>query len=246
MELMILGDAGKLGKAAADLFEGMIGGIIAERGTARILLSTGASQFTTFEALRGRNIDWHRVEAFHLDEYIGISDAHPASFRKYLRERFEQYAPGVTMHYINTEGDIAGEIDMLGQLLAERPVDIALIGIGENAHIAFNDPPADFASTAAYKVVELDDVCKAQQVREGWFASGQEVPRQALTITPSQIMKARHIISCVPGASKAKAIAATLASTGPDPMVPASLMLGHPSFYLLLDEESAALVKPAH
>ena len=239
MKIRVYNTLPELGAAAAEQAAGIISAAIEKNGAARIVLSTGASQFPFFDALAGYPIDWARVEAFHLDEYVGIDDRHIASFRKYLRERFDsRFNPG-KMHYVSGEGDVAANIAALSAELLRAPIDLGMIGIGENGHLAFNDPPADFETEAAYHVVHLNDTCKAQQVREGWFATINDVPKMAITMTPHQIMQCRYVVSCVPYLVKAKAIKATLENQLSN-MVPATLLKKHPDFALFLDKDSAS------
>jgi glucosamine-6-phosphate deaminase len=232
--------AGKLGVAAAEQAAAIINDCIARRGLARIVLSTGASQFTFLEALALCKVDWSKVEMFHLDEYVGLPVTNPASFRKYLQERFLSYAARAKAYLVNGEAeDIDAHIAELTREIRRAPIDLSLIGIGENAHIAFNDPPADFDTTAAYKVVELDEACKSQQVREGWFASIDEVPKQAITMTVRQILDSETIISCVPYQVKANAIMLALREEITE-QVPASILKTHKDWRLFLDQESAS------
>ncbi|WP_409346387.1 6-phosphogluconolactonase [Paenibacillus sp. MBLB4367] len=231
--------AKELGAAAAAKAAEVLKERIAKQGGARIVLSTGASQFTFFEALAQHKIDWSKVVMFHLDEYVALPDTHIASFRKYLKERFLSFAPVAQAYFVTGEGDVQQNIAALTAEIRKAPIDLALIGIGENAHIAFNDPPADFDTDAAYRVVNLDDACKAQQVGEGWFASPGEVPKQAITMTVRQILSSATIISCVPHAVKANAIRQTLGSDVTN-MVPASILKTHADWWLYLDEESAS------
>lgn len=180
---------------------------------------------------------------FHLDEYVGLSEAHIASFRKYLKERFVSRVPLKAAYFVDGEGDVAANIKALTTELRRLPIDVGVIGIGENGHIAFNDPPADFENEAAYMVVDLDERCKQQQVGEGWFASLADVPVQAITMTVKQILSCRHIVTCVPHAAKAEAIRNAL--TGPvSPQVPASVLKTHPDWHLFIDDQSAAHVFP--
>jgi len=247
MELMnihLSSTAEGLGAAAAAKAAEVLQTCIAKQGYARIVLSTGASQFSFFEALSEQVIDWSKVEMFHLDEYVGLPESHIASFRKYLRERFVSFANVAKAHYVNGEGDVVENIATLTAEIRKKPIDLALIGIGENAHIAFNDPPADFNTEAAYKVVELDDACKHQQVGEGWFASINDVPKQAITMTVKQILSSDVIISCVPHKVKAEAIRQAL-QDGVTPQIPASILKTHPNWWLYLDEESASRLDPS-
>lgn len=228
----------ELGMAAARKISALLNEAIAKKGSARLILSTGASQFETMEALTHEAVDWTCVEMFHLDEYVGLPESHIASFRKYLKERFVSKLPLKAAYFVNGEGDVESNIEELTKKLRESVVDVGVIGIGENGHIAFNDPPADFETEAAYKVVDLDDRCKSQQVGEGWFASVADVPKQAITMCPRQIMSCEHIVSSVPHAVKAEAVFNTL--TGKvDPHVPATLLKTHPDWNLFIDDASA-------
>lgn len=232
-----------LGKAAAAQIAALLQAAIAEKGSARLVLSTGASQFETISALTAMDVAWDQVEMFHLDEYVNLPESHPASFRKYLKERFVEKVSLKAAHFVNGEGDVAECIRMLTEEIRKRPVDVGVIGIGENAHIAFNDPPANFETDAAYMVVELDEKCKWQQVGEGWFATLDDVPKEAITMTVQQIMSCRHIVSCVPHSVKATAVLESL--TKPvDPMIPATILKTHPNWNLYLDDGSAAKVFP--
>lgn len=240
MKIYLAKTAEEMGVNAARLIAGKLRQAISEKGEARIVLSTGGSQFETLAALRQEQLDWSAVTAFHLDEYIGLPDTHAASFRKYLRERFANYLPLREFVFVEPEGDVAQSIRALTARLREKPVDIGVIGIGENAHIAFNDPPADFDTKEAYIVVDLDPRCKMQQVGEGWFASEAEVPSQAVSMTPYQIMQCGCIVSPVPRKVKASAIQKVLKADRADPMVPGSLLKTHPDFHLFLDADSAS------
>ncbi len=233
-----------LGLRAAQHAGTCINQAIAHHGSARIVLSTGASQFDTISALIASDIDWGRVEMFHLDEYIGLPATHPASFRKYLQDRFISQVKLKRAFLVDGQGDTTATIAQLNAILAERPVDVGLIGIGENAHIAFNDPPADFDAQDPYIVVTLNDTCKAQQVREGWFPAPGDVPEQAISMSVRQIMRCRAILSCVPYAVKAQAVYDTLSGSR-SPMVPATILKDHPDATLYLDTDSAALCDTA-
>lgn len=241
MKLYVNPSKEELGMAAAKLIAQKINRAIADRGEARIVLSTGASQFETLAALVQEQVDWSRVTMFHLDEYVDLPMTHLASFRKYLTERFVNLVHPGAVHFVNGEGDTATNIAALTAFLREKPIDVGVIGIGENAHIAFNDPPADFQRQEAYITVNLDDKCKRQQVGEGWFATVEDVPRQAISMTPYQIMQCRCIVSPVPGARKAQAIHDTLVATQPDPSVPATLLKTHGDFHLFVDTGSVSL-----
>ena len=241
MKLNIAPNPEQLGAAAAERISEKIRAAIDSKGHARIVLSTGASQFETLAVLVREDIDWSKVTMFHLDEYVGLPITHPASFRKYLTERFADIVHPGACHFVNGEGDVKENIRVLSAELTAEPIDVGVIGIGENAHIAFNDPPADFETRESYIVVNLNERCKLQQVGEGWFATTDDVPKQAISMTPYRIMQCETIISPVPGKRKAQAIYATLSGVGPDPAVPATLLLTHPDFNLFLDEGSASL-----
>ncbi len=238
MEIFVNRNAHQLGINAARQVAAILRASIANQGSARIVLSTGASQLTTLEALVQEDVDWSKVDMFHLDEYVGMSETHQASFRKYLKERFANIVHPRAAHYVN---GIASEIPALTRELRRAPIDVGLIGIGENAHIAFNDPPADFTTTEAYIVVNLNDTCREQQVHEGWFATFAAVPEQAISMTAYQIMQCRRIISCVPYACKALAIQKTL-DQDVTPFVPATKLKEHQRFALFVDQDSFALV----
>ena len=238
MKIVVSKDAKALGANAADYIAELINEAIAKKGEARIILSTGASQLTTIEPLIERDIDWSKVEMFHLDEYVDLPETHVASFRKYLKERFIQKINLKAAHLVDgTPEGIAG----LTEELRRAPIDVGLIGIGENAHIAFNDPPADFDTKEAYIVVNLNDTCKMQQVGEGWFATIDDVPKQAVSMTVHQILECEKIVSCVPYAVKANAVRDTLENDKTN-LIPATIMKGHKDFALFVDEDSFSKV----
>ena len=239
MNITICKDAEDLGKKGGTCACDHLKKVIAEKGYARIVLSTGSSQFETIETLVNSDVDWSKVEMFHLDEYVDLPESHIASFRKYLKERFISKVNLLDYHLVDGNPE---NIPALTEKLREKEVDLGLIGIGENGHIAFNDPPADFDTKEAYIVVNLDDKCKMQQVGEGWFATIDDVPKHAISMTPYQIMKCKKIITCVPHGVKAKAIYNTLFSDVSN-LVPATLLRTHDDWNLFIDENSAELVK---
>ena len=208
-------------------------------------MATGASQFEFLEALTSRpDIDWSRVEMFHLDEYIGLPADHPASFRRFLLERLIRPAGITRYHLLDGEADPAEVCERVGRALQSAPIDCAFIGIGENGHLAFNDPPADFSTDEPYIVVELDAACRQQQVGEGWFPSIADVPSRAITVSIQGLLDSREIICIVPDARKAQAVQRCL--EGPvTPDAPASVLQTHPDTTVYLDSASAALLKPA-
>ena len=207
-------------------------------------MATGASQFEFLASLTARrDIEWNRVEMFHLDEYLGIPADHPASFRRYLLERFVRPSGIERYHFLDGDTDPDDVVRRVGAALRSAPIDCAFVGIGENGHLAFNDPPADFDTTEPYLIVQLDEACRRQQVGEGWFSSIDEVPTRAISISIRQILDSREIICVVPHARKAAAVKRCL--EGPvSPDAPASILQTHPNTTVYLDTESAALLKP--
>jgi glucosamine-6-phosphate deaminase len=251
MLLKVFPDKVSLSRAAAEQAASSIRRAITERGRARIIAATGASQFEFLDALTKAadldrpKIDWTKVEAFHLDEYVGLPVTHPASFRKFLMERLVSKTGIVNFHGI--EGDAADPAAVareVGKQLASAPIDIAFVGIGENGHIAFNDPPADFTTEDPYIIVNLDEPCRQQQVGEGWFADISQVPWRAISMSPRQILKATEIVVVVPDKRKAAAVKACLEGEI-TPMAPASILRRHSNATVYLDTESASLLSPA-
>ncbi len=244
MDIRVHEDKVSLGRAAAEEGSRGIRLALAERGMANVILATGASQFEMLDVLVGEDIDWSWITVFHLDEYVGLPVTHGASFRKYLRERVMERLP-VKPTFVEVVGDAAdpvAETVRLGELIARHPVDVCFAGIGENGHLAFNDPPADFDTEAPYLVVNLDEACRRQQLGEGWFPSLDDVPRQAISMGVRQILKSRQIVLSVPDARKAVAVAGAV--DGPvTPMCPASILHRHPHATLHLDTASAARLK---
>jgi glucosamine-6-phosphate deaminase len=239
-------DPDVMAKAAADLAARLLRDAIQRQGRAVFVAATGASQFNFLKHLvAAPGIAWEKTTMFHLDEYIGMSADHPASFRRYLRERLTTRVPIGTVHFIAGDApDLAAEIDRLNRTIAATPIDAAFVGIGENGHLAFNDPPADFNTEVPYMIVRLDDACRRQQFGEGWFKTLDDVPREAISMTVRQILKAGHIICTVPDKRKAQALKACLEGEI-GPMFPASILRTHPSCTLFLDKDSASLLKPA-
>jgi len=243
MKISIASDPGQLGQAAGREASALIHDAIKRKGTANIILATGTSQFETLKQLIvEKDIDWSHVVMFHLDEYIGLPATHPASFRKYLKERFLSNVPALkAAHLIDGEKDVKAECQRLGQLITQHPIDVALVGIGENGHLAFNDPPANFDVEEPYIVVDLDEACRRQQYGEGWFNSIEDVPQQAISMSVRQIIKSAHIICSVPDRRKAFAVKNTLAH-GITNMYPASILQKHKNCSLYLDRESASSI----
>ena len=238
MELRICKDRYELGKSAAKLTAQLINEAIKEKGGARIVLSTGASQFDTIAALVNEDVDWSKVEMFHLDEYVDLPETHIASFRKYLKEKFTTKVNLKAAYFVEGTKE---NIEYLTNEIRKADIDVGLIGIGENAHIAFNDPPANFDTEDSYIVVNLNDTCKQQQVGEGWFATVDDVPKQAVSMSVKQIMKCKNIVSCVPYDVKAKAIFDTLSNTLTNE-IPATMLKTHENFTLYVDADSAKLL----
>jgi glucosamine-6-phosphate deaminase len=237
-------DKRSLSRAAAEQAAEALRRAIQDHGSARVVVATGASQLDFLDALtRTENIDWQRVEMFHLDEYLGLPITHPASFRKYLLENFICKTGITQYHLLDGNGDSREVIVQTGESLNSAPIDLAFVGIGENGHLAFNDPPADFQTEEPYLIVNLDEACRRQQVGEGWFADLSEVPQQAISMSVRQIMRAREIIVVVPDARKARA--AKLCFEGEiNPMAPASILRTHANSTVYLDKASSSLLSP--
>lgn len=244
MKIHVDSTAEQMGNRAAQETARRIRAAVQANGVCRILLSTGASQFEMLDALtKMEDIPWNQVVMFHLDEYVGMPMTHPASFRKYLKERFiDKVHPGAYF-FVNGEGDVQKNIETLTQEIRKAPIDVALVGIGENGHIAFNDPPADFETHEAYIVVNLDERCKKQQLGEGWFATMADVPNQAISMTVYQIMQSKAILSVVPGLRKAQAIQNTLEAPQVTNRIPATKLREHSDWELFLDSDSASFAK---
>jgi glucosamine-6-phosphate deaminase len=233
----------QLGTEAGCLAGEIIRAAIKEKGYANLILATGTSQFDTLGQLKKENIDWSRVTLFHLDEYIGLPESSPASFRRYIKERFiQQVTPLKAIHLINGESDPVLECRRLGGLITKNIVDLALVGIGENGHLGFNDPPADFETEEPFVVVELDDKCRRQQLGEGWFRAIAEVPLRAITMSIRQIMKSSQIICSVPEGRKSEAVRNCFEKPISN-MHPASILQQHKNCVCFLDKFSSALLK---
>jgi len=239
LDIKIFNTKLELGQGAARDAAQLINQAIDERGAAYVIAATGASQFEFLDALAQETIDWTKVVFFHLDEYVGLPESHPASFRRYLKERVVNRIHPHAFHFLNGEAEDARRV---GDLIAQQTIDVAFVGIGENGHLAFNDPPADFETEAPYLVVNLDDACRQQQVGEGWFKSLAEVPAQAISMSIKQILKSRNILCIVPDRRKAEAVRATVEHEV-SPMRPASILQQHERVTLYLDRDSASLLK---
>jgi glucosamine-6-phosphate deaminase len=244
LHLDVFDTKAELGQAAARDAAKIINQAIGERGAAYVIAATGASQFEFLDALVTEEIDWAKVVLFHLDEYVGLPESHPASFRRYLKERILSRVQLQSFHLINGEAsDVYEECRRVGQLISGETIDVAFVGIGENGHLAFNDPPADFETDDPYIVVNLDQKCRQQQVGEGWFNNLYEVPAQAISMSIRQILRSRNILCIAPDQRKAVAVR-NCVELEVSPMNPASILQKHESVKLYLDRESASLLRP--
>jgi len=244
MILRVFEDQVSLGQTAAKQAAAAIQGAIRERGLARVVAASAASQFAFLEALTATpGIDWGKVELFHLDEYIGLAMTHPASFCKFLQDRLIRKTGIKKLFLLNGEEDPAVVIRRTNEEISKGPIDVSFVGIGENGHLAFNDPPADFETEQPYIIVTLDQECRQQQVGEGWFASLDTVPTRAISMSVRQVLKAREILAVVPDTRKARAIKACF--DGPiSNLAPASILRTHENATVYLDTNSAALLSP--
>jgi len=242
LQLNIFTTKAELGQAAARDAATVINRAVAERNSAYVIAATGVSQFEFLDALTLEPIDWSKVTFFHLDEYVDLPESHPASFRGYLRERIVSRVHPRAFHFIDGEADdLHAECRRVGQLITQQAVDVAFVGIGENGHLAFNDPPADFDTDEPYIVVNLDQACRQQQVGEGWFKSIDEVPAQAISMSIKQILRSLEILCIVPDRRKAQAVKASV-ELDVNPMHPASILQTHERVRLYLDRDSSALL----
>lgn len=243
LKIFILPDPVSLGEAAGRAAGISIKRAIHEKGKANLILATGTSQFETLNRLIGEpGIDWDKVTLFHLDEYIGLPITSKASFKKYLKERFIDKVPSLhAVYLIDGEADPAEECRRLGELIQQHPIDVALVGIGENGHLAFNDPPANFETHEPYLVVELDEACRKQQYQEGWFDQMDTVPKQAISMSVQQIMKSKAIICSVPDRRKSAAVRNSLEEPV-SKLIPASILQKHDQCAFYLDQNAALLL----
>jgi glucosamine-6-phosphate deaminase len=244
MERFIYKTKSGMGAAAATQAAEIIRQAIRTKKQANIILATGTSQFETLKNLVAADgIDWQKVTMFHLDEYIGLPTDHPASFRRFLKERFVDKVPGLKeVVFVNGDAeDPQQECDRLKNIIAQHTIDVAMIGIGENGHLAFNDPPADFVTFQPYIIVELDERCRKQQLGEGWFKTLEQVPRRAISMSIRQIAKSACLIVSVPEKRKAEAVKNAL--EGPvTPTCPASILQQHNNCKVFMDEQAASLL----
>ena len=242
MVLKVLPDKTSLGKVAAEHAAEAIHRAVRDHGHARITAATAASQFEFLDALtKMPGIDWHRVEVFHLDEYIGLPITHPGSFRKMLLDHLIMKIGIAKYHLLDGDADPAEVVRRVGKELTSAPIDVAFVGIGENGHLAFNDPPADFQTEEPYLIVDLDEACRQQQVGEAWFSDISQVPKQALSMSVRQILKAKEILAVVPDSRKAQAVKACFEGEISS-MAPASSLRTHLNATVYLDRNSAALL----
>lgn len=245
MVIRCFDDKRDLAKVAAEEAASILRETIQQKGKARLIAATGAAQFEFLDALTAlAGIEWKRVEMFHLDEYIGLPESHPASFCRFLQERLIRKTGIDNYHLLNGEEDPVEVIRRTGQALLSAPIDVAFVGIGENGHLAFNDPPADFETEDPYLIVKLDEACRRQQLGEGWFASFEDVPKRAISMSVRQILKTKQIVCIVPDARKANAVKACFEGEI-SPLAPASILRRHPNTTVYLDKESARLLRPA-
>jgi glucosamine-6-phosphate deaminase len=245
MKIVTARDRAAMGEQAATAGAELLREAIRTRGSAHIIVATGASQIEMLGSLVNQpDIPWHHVTVFHLDEYVGIPITHPASFRQYLWQRFHRLLPlpVKAFHYIDGESNPQVECRRLSALIREHPIDVAFVGIGENAHLAFNDPPADFNTDEPYLLVNLDEACRRQQLGEGWFPTFDDVPTRAISMSCRQILKSKHIVCSVPDRRKAEAVRNAVEGMV-TPQVPASILQQHAATTLFLDEASASLLK---
>jgi len=245
MKIKVFKTKHNMGKTAADEAARILIDAIKEKGEATFIVATGASQFEFLENLTSiSSINWSKTTMFHLDEYIGLSEIHPASFRKYLRERLiNKVHPGKVYLIKGDAKKPESECERLGKIIMRKEIDVAFVGIGENGHLAFNDPPADFDIKKPYLVVNLDDTCRKQQLGEGWFKSFDDVPKRAISMSINQIMKSKNIICTVPDNRKAQAVKDCFGDQNISPEHPASILKNHERVFLFLDEASAKLLK---
>jgi glucosamine-6-phosphate deaminase len=245
MKLKVFNDKVSLARAAAEQASSAIRRALRDHGNARVIAATAASQLEFLDMLtRAQGIDWKQVEVFHLDEYIGLPITHPGSFRKMLLEQVIRKTGVTKYHLLDGDADAAEVVRREGAALASAPVDIAFVGIGENGHLAFNDPPANFETNEPYLIVNLDEACRLQQVGEAWFADLSQVPSQAISMSVRQILKAKEILAVVPDTRKAQAVKACFEGEV-SPMAPASILRTHPNATIYLDRNSAALLSTA-
>lgn len=245
MHTIITPDRDAMGRWVAPRAAADLRAAIEAKGSANLVIATGSSQFEVLRQLAAEgDVDWSKVTGFHLDEYVGLSPEHPASFCRYLKERFVDLVPISAFHFLRGDADPDETIGRVGGLVRSSEIDVALVGIGENGHLAFNDPPADFETEDPYLIVTLDEPCRMQQVGEGWFESLDDVPTRAISMSVRQILKAKKIYCSVPDARKADAVRGTLEEPV-SPSIPASILREHGDTQLVIDEAAAGKLSPA-
>jgi glucosamine-6-phosphate deaminase len=243
LKIIVKDDLSELGKSAGEAAAQTIRQVIDKKGVANIILATGTSQFETIQQLTKEDVDWSKVVMFHLDEYIGLPESSPASFRRYLKDRFIQKVNHLKeIHLVNGETDPVRECRFLGEIIKKNPIDLALVGIGENGHLGFNDPPADFETEEPFIVVQLEEKCRQQQMGEGWFKTINDVPRLAITMSIQQIIKSEQILCSVPDTRKAQAVKDCFENPVSN-LFPASILQMHPDCICFLDKSSSALLR---
>lgn len=242
MEIRIMQNAHEAGQLAGKKAAELLNQAVALNGEARFMAATGQSQLPFYEGLLSQHVSWDKIEIFHLDEYCGLPDTHPASFKKYIKERFVAHITPKAVYYIDGTSNIETQLRFLNDKAVEKPIDVGMIGFGENAHIAFNDPPADFHTSTAYHIVNLDSKCKQQQVGEGWFSHIDEVPKQAVSASVPFIQSFRNIVSLIPYNVKAPAVKSVLEAPSAISEIPGTALLEHPSWFIYLDHESSSLL----
>jgi glucosamine-6-phosphate deaminase len=244
MKINIYATKGEMAKHAAETGANAIRAALRDKGEANIIVATGASQFEVLaELVKATDIDWSKIRSFHLDEYVGLPIQHPASFRRYLWERFVSKLPLPLneFYYLDGCADLEKECERVGRALRQNDIEVAFVGIGENGHLAFNDPPADFETNEPYIVVDLDEACRKQQFGEGWFKTLNDVPLQAISMSVRQIMKSRTIVCTVPDERKAQAVKNST-ERAVSPLTPASILQEHENTELFLDQASASML----
>lgn len=242
MQLAVAKNREGMGSYSAREAAKCLKGAIQAKGEAKLIVATGSSQFEVLSHLvMEPGIDWSKVDGFHLDEYIGVGVGHPASFCGYLKERFVDRVPLRSFHFLDGTQTAATVARLASEKIANQSIDLAMVGIGENGHLAFNDPPANFETVEPYIIVELDEACRLQQVGEGWFPSLEAVPKQAISMSITQIMKSGKIICSVPDERKAVAVRNSVQGDV-TPQVPASILQRHPNVELVIDQAAAKLL----
>jgi len=245
MKINIFKTKENMGKAAAEKAAEILISTIKKKGEAVFVMATGASQFEFLENLtKMASIGWNKTTMFHLDEYVGLTENHPASFRRYLKDRFINKVHPSNFYLVKGDADNPEkECERLNGIISQKEIDVTFVGIGENGHLAFNDPPADFNTEKPYIIVELDDACRKQQLGEGWFKSFEDIPKKAISMSVKQIMKSKHIICTVPDKRKAQAVKDCFKGDDISPEYPASILKNHDNCFVFLDNQSSIYLK---